>query len=172
VIGSYAGFRPLLAGREGSTADLSRRHAIVTDTETGMVTVVGGKLTTYRRMAQDTVDRLLGEGRQRSRTARLPLVGAAPADVLRRVRAPDRLVRRYGIEAPAVAALAAGDPSLLEPIADGVPVLGVELVFGMRHEGAMNLEDLLDRRTRIGLIPKQRREAERAAAVVAGAVAA
>jgi glycerol-3-phosphate dehydrogenase len=172
VIGSYAGFRPLLAGREGSTADLSRRHAIVTDAETGMVTVVGGKLTTYRRMAQDTVDRVLGEGRPRSRTARLPLVGAAPPDVLHGLRAPSRLVRRYGIEAPAVAELARGAPSLLEPIAGGVPVLGVELVFGIRHEGAMNLDDLLDRRTRLGLIPEQRRAAEHAAAQVAGAVAA
>jgi glycerol-3-phosphate dehydrogenase len=172
VIGSYAGFRPLLAGREGSTADLSRRHAIVTDAETGMVTVVGGKLTTYRRMAQDTLERVLDGGKSRSRTAHLPLVGAAPVDVLRGLRAPSRLVRRYGIEAPAVAALAAGEASLLEPIADGVPVLGVELVFGLRHEGAMNLDDLLDRRTRLGLIPKQRRAAQHAAEELMGAVAA
>src|SRR5207249_6127902 len=75
VIGSYAGFRPLLAGEEGSTADLSRRHSIVEDPETGMVTVVGGKLTTYRRMAQDAVDRMLGDERRPCRTAHLPLVG-------------------------------------------------------------------------------------------------
>ncbi len=78
VIGSYAGLRPLLSAGGESTRDLSRRHAIVVDSRTGMVTVVGGKLTTYRRMAQDTVDRLLGGGGPRSATARLPLVGAAP----------------------------------------------------------------------------------------------
>ena len=172
VIGSYAGFRPLLAGREDSTADLSRRHAIVTDPETGAVTVVGGKLTTYRRMAEETVDRVLGNSKRPSRTSSLPLVGAAPLDVLRGLRAPQRLVRRYGIEAPAVAALAAGDRSLLEPISQGVQVLGVELVFGMRHEGAMNVDDLLDRRTRLGLIPEQRRAAEQQAEHLAGAIAA
>ena len=164
VIGRFAGFRPLLAGAEASTADLSRRHAIVRDEETGVHTVVGGKLTTYRRMAQDTMDRVLGPHAPRCRTARLPLVGAAPDDVLRSLRAPERLVRRYGLEAPAVAALAAGDPQLLEPIAAGLPVLGVELAFGLEHEGALTVDDLLDRRVRLGLVPAERRAAEAAAA--------
>jgi glycerol-3-phosphate dehydrogenase len=172
VIGRYAGFRPLLAGREDSTADLSRRHAIVGDPVTGMVTVVGGKLTTYRRMAQDTVDRLLEEERRPCRTERLPLVGAAPHDILRRIRAPARLVRRYGIEAPAVASEAGADVSLLEPIAEGVPVLGVELLFGLHHEGALTIDDLLDRRTRLGLIPAERVAAEAATADMLRAVAA
>ncbi|TMB91470.1 MAG: glycerol-3-phosphate dehydrogenase/oxidase [Chloroflexi bacterium] len=171
VIGSYAGFRPLLAGEEGSTADLSRRHSIVEDPETGLVTVVGGKLTTYRRMAQDAVDRMLGDERRPCRTAHLPLVGAAPAEVLRRLDEPRRLVRRYGIEAAAVVAAAGGDQSLLEPI-EGTPVLGVELLFGLRHEGALGLDDLLDRRTRVGLIPEQRRAVEAAAASLLEAAAA
>ena len=171
VIGSYAGFRPLLAGESGSTADLSRRHSIVEDAETGMVTVVGGKLTTYRRMAQDAVDRMLGAAPRPCRTAHLPLVGAAPAEVLRTLDEPRRLVRRYGIEAPAVAALAAGRNSMLEPI-DATPVLGVELLFGLRHEGALGLDDLLDRRTRVGLIPEQRRAVAAAAANLLDAVAA
>jgi len=172
VIGRFAGFRPLLAGGEGSTADLSRHHAVVEDPETGAVTVVGGKLTTYRRMAQDAVDRLLdGKGRP-SRTAHLPLAGAAPGDVLRSLAGPSRLVRRYGIEAPRVASLAAGDARLLEPIADGLPVLGVELIFGLRHEGALSLDDLLDRRVRLGLVPSERRAAEAAATELAGANAA
>lgn len=171
VIGSYAGFRPLLSGGEARTSDLSRRHAIIEDERTGVITVVGGKLTTYRRMAQDTVDRLTGV-RQRSRTARLPLVGAAPRDVLRAIAAPRRLVRRYGIEAPAVASLAGRDPSLLEPIAPGVQVLGVELLFGLSSEGAITLDDLLDRRVRLGLVPAQRRAAEAAAARLFHAAAA
>jgi glycerol-3-phosphate dehydrogenase len=162
VIGSYAGLRPLLSAGIESTRDLSRRHAIVEDPRTGMVTVVGGKLTTYRRMAQDTVDRIAPG--VRSRTAGLPLVGAAPPSVLSGLEAPERVVRRYGIEAPAVMSLASGDPSLAQPIADGVAALGVELLFGVLHEGARTLDDLLDRRVRLGLVPSERRAAEAAAA--------
>jgi len=172
VTGRFAGFRPLLAGREGSTADLSRRHAIVEDAECGVITVVGGKLTTYRRMAEDTVDRLVSGQHRPSRTARLPLVGAAPVEVLRGIDAPQRLVRRYGIEARQVAALAAADRSLLDPIAEGLPVLGVELLHGMQHEGALTLDDLLDRRVRLGLVPRDRRAAEASAASLVGALAA
>ena len=84
---------------------------------------------------------------------------------------PRRLVRRYGIEAAAVVAAAGGDQSLLEPI-EGTPVLGVELLFGLRHEGALGLDDLLDRRTRVGLIPEQRRAVEAAAASLLEAAAA
>jgi glycerol-3-phosphate dehydrogenase len=145
VVGSFAGVRPLLAGVEGRTADLSRRHAVVQG-EDGMWTVLGGKLTTYRRMAQDAVDHLTD---QRCRSADLPLVGAVgpvPTNV------PERLVRRYGAEAGDVAALAVRDPRLLDPIAPGVPVLGVELAWGVVAEGALDAEDLLERRTRLSLV--------------------
>jgi len=162
VIGSYAGLRPLLSAGGESTRDLSRRHAIVEDPRTGMLTVVGGKLTTYRRMAQDTVDRI-APGRP-SRTAELPLVGAAPPSVLKALDVPDRLRRRYGVEAPAVVSLASRDPALLRPLADGVAALGVEIVFGVLHEGARTLDDLLDRRVRLGLVPAERHAAEEAAA--------
>src|SRR5205807_1932349 len=83
-------------GESARTADLSRKHAIVEDRDSGVITVVGGKLTTYRHMAQQTVDRLLKHDPRACRTARLPLVGAAPHDVLRSLRAPARLIRRYG----------------------------------------------------------------------------
>jgi glycerol-3-phosphate dehydrogenase len=158
VVGRFAGLRPLLAGGDESTADLSRRHAVVEGAD-GVLTVVGGKLTTYRRMAQDTVDRIAarpGVGVGRCRTASLPLVGAASPSDLSRVPAPARLVRRYGAEAPVVASLAAGDPALLAPVAEGLPVLGVELLFGATHEGALTVEDLLDRRTRLGLVAADR----------------
>jgi glycerol-3-phosphate dehydrogenase len=131
-----------------------------------MLTVVGGKLTTYRRMAQDTVDRI-APGR-RSRTAALPLVGAAPASVLKALDVPDRLRRRYGVEAPAVMSLASGDPTLLRPLAGGIAALGVEIVFGVLHEGARTLDDLLDRRVRLGLVPAERHAAEEAAARLVG----
>ena len=152
VCGRYAGLRPLAAG-DGATADLSRRHAIVEDPASGALAVVGGKLTTYRRMAEDAVDRLTDRP---CRTARLPLVGAAAPSALRSVAAPERLVRRYGTEAPAVVALADGRPELLEPLGEGVPVSGAELLWGTRHELALTASDLADRRTRAGLVPEWR----------------
>ncbi|MFH8798338.1 glycerol-3-phosphate dehydrogenase/oxidase [Streptomyces sp. NPDC017936] len=165
VVGAFAGLRPLLdtaspadRGGTGRTADISRRHAVVTG-DGGVVTVVGGKLTTYRRMAEDAVDAAVAAGRltaARCGTAGLPLVGAAPARVLRAVAAPSRLVRRYGTEAVAVRALAARDPRLAEPVVPGHPVTGAELVWAVRHEGALDEADLLDRRTRIGLVPDDR----------------
>jgi len=145
VIGSFAGVRPLLAGAEGRTADLSRRHAVVRGDD-GAWTVLGGKLTTYRRMAQDAVDVLTDVP---CRTTALPLLGAT-GPVPRGL--PPRLVRRYGSEAGEVAQLAAADPRLLAPVAPGVPVLGVELAWGVVAEGALTTEDLLERRTRVSLV--------------------
>lgn len=155
VVGSFAGLRPLVAGDAGRTADLSRRH-LVSRGSTGVVTVVGGKLTTYRKMAEDAVDAaLVGAGlpAEPCRTKRLPLVGAASRFALARTAAPARLVRRYGAEAPDLVALAAGAPQLLEPVAPGLPVLRVELDWGVLAEGARSVADLLDRRTRLGLVP-------------------
>ena len=155
VVGSFAGLRPLVAGDAGRTADLSRRH-LVTRGSTGVVTVVGGKLTTYRKMAEDAVDAAIagaGLGAEPCRTRRLPLVGAASRQALARTPAPPRLVRRYGAEAPALVALADGEPGLLEPVAPGLPVLQVELDWGVLAEGARSVADLLERRTRLGLVP-------------------
>jgi glycerol-3-phosphate dehydrogenase len=162
VVGRFVGLRPLLAGEEGRTADLSRRHALVEDPDTGVLAVVGGKLTTYRRMAQDAVDAIAarsGVRAGRCRTRNLPLVGAGalPAGL------PEQLVRRYGGEARRVAALAEGRPELLRPVADGVPVLGVELLFAARHELALTVEDAVERRVRAGLVPEWRHELAAAA---------
>jgi glycerol-3-phosphate dehydrogenase len=171
VAGTYAGLRPLPAA-EGHTADLSRKHALLTSPN-GVVTIVGGKLTTYRRMAEDAVDRVVSLGRLDAgpcRTARLPLVGAThegslagggaldipevPSAVL---NAPTRLLERYGSEAGSVLALMVRDPELAEPGPTGVT--GAELVWAVRHEGALDVADLLDRRTRIGLVPEDREAA-------------
>lgn len=160
VLGSYAGFRPLLDTGAGSTADISRRHAIIESADGRMITVVGGKLTTYRRMAEEAVDRITRRhGGAASTTASLPLLGAGPLPA-EAAELPARLVRRFGSEAPLVASFAAGDKSLLEPLFAGTPVLGVELVFGVNHEGAMDVDDLLDRRVRLGLVPTERRRVE------------
>jgi glycerol-3-phosphate dehydrogenase len=160
VVGRFAGLRPLVAGDEGATADLSRRHALIEDPDTDVLTIVGGKLTTYRRMAQDTVDAIAarpGVAAGPCRTATLPLVGAQPADAPR-PGVPERLARRYGAEARDVLALADGRPELLEPLADDVPVTGAELCFAAQRELALTVDDLLDRRTRIGLVPARRAE--------------
>jgi glycerol-3-phosphate dehydrogenase len=134
-----------------------------------VVTVVGGKLTTYRRMAQDAVDAAVaaaGLPARPCRTRDLPLVGAAPRDALAGTAAPERLVRRYGVEAPAVVANASALPDPLAPVAEGVPVTAAELLWGVTHEGALDVADLLDRRTRVGLVADDRVRAEPAARAV------
>jgi glycerol-3-phosphate dehydrogenase len=161
VVGAFAGLRPLLAGTARRTAELSRRHEVSTS-PAGITTVVGGKLTTYRSTARDAVDAAVtfaGLAAAPCRTARLPLVGAGSPAQLARVAAPARLVARYGVEAPAVLAGAAEDPDLLAPVADGIAVTGTELLWAVRHEGALDESDLLDRRTRIGLVPADRHRA-------------
>ncbi|WP_269858295.1 glycerol-3-phosphate dehydrogenase/oxidase [Streptomyces sp. RPT161] len=164
VVGAFAGLRPLLdnasddGGSAGRTSDISRRHAVLTSGD-GVVTIVGGKLTTYRRMAQDAVDAALAARALTAapcRTARLPLVGAASRASLAAVPAPRRLIARYGTEAAAIHALGESDPRLREPVADGVPVTRAELLWAVRHEGALDESDLLDRRTRVGLVPADR----------------
>ncbi len=176
VVGAYAGLRPLL-DTGTSTADLSRRHAVLVS-GSGVVTVVGGKLTTYRRMAEDAVDQAVSTAHLDAGpcvTRTLPLLGAAPHEELAALRAPERLVRRFGSEAPAVLADAIAvtglhSNELLEPVAPGLRVTLAELVFGITHEGASTVEDLLDRRTRIGLVPEDVELARPAAARALGLV--
>jgi glycerol-3-phosphate dehydrogenase len=167
LVGAYAGLRPLVlpasagTGPGNSTADLSRKHLLAWDGP--VLTVVGGKLTTYRAMAAEAVDAVvvrLGRGARRSPTARLPLVGAAPTAALARVAAPARLVHRYGTEAPVVAGLGGG------PVVEGRPETVGELRFAVLAEGARSVADLLDRRTRIGLVSEERARAEAVAAAV------
>jgi glycerol-3-phosphate dehydrogenase len=170
VAGTYAGLRPLVEGDGDKTADLSRKHAVIRGGG-GLVSVVGGKLTTYRRMAQDAVDAAVAAGGLTGRagpcrTRDLPLVGAAGRDALAAVPAPARLVDRHGTEAPAIVALAAGDPDLLAPVAPGLDVLGVEVLHAAAAEGALDADDVLDRRTRIGLVTADRERARPAVAAL------
>jgi glycerol-3-phosphate dehydrogenase len=173
VVGTYAGLRPLLRAG-GRTADLSRRHAVLTS-RTGVVTIVGGKLTTYRRMAQDALDTAVRQGRLDAgpcRTRRLPLAGAVPRAELARLTATSpspRLVRRYGADARLVLEATRdvsglGDDELLAPATASVPITLAELLFGITHEGAHDVDDLLDRRTRVGLVPADRAASESLAA--------
>ena len=121
-------------------------------------------------MAEDAVDAVLDRiplPAGPCRTKDLPIVGAASRGALARVEAPARLVRRYGTEAPALLAhgrsLGCDDATLLGPVAEGLTTTTVELLWGVGHEGALDVADLLDRRTRIGLVPADRVLAETAA---------
>jgi glycerol-3-phosphate dehydrogenase len=162
VIGSYAGLRPLI-DRPGRSPDLSRKHAVLTDGN-GVITIIGGKLTTYRKMAQDAVDAAVRDGLPLhagpSRTDRLPTIGATRRTSLSTVDAPGRLVAKYGSEAPRVAALGEVDTALGEPLSAGIPITAAEVVWAVRHEGALNAEDVLERRTRLSLVPADAGAAE------------
>ena len=144
VVGTWAGLRPLVAGAASShSADLSRRHR-VTSSRPGLVAIGGGKLTTYRAMAADTVDQVeeeLGRPHIASRTARMPLRGAAGAG-------DSHLAARYGSEARVLDALVAGDASLAEPLVPSLPYLRAEALYAARYEMARTLDDVLARRTR------------------------
>jgi glycerol-3-phosphate dehydrogenase len=167
VIGSYAGLRPLIDTGAGRTADISRDHAVI-ESPSGVVSVVGGKLTEYRHMAQDVLDRaiaLRGLAAGPCRTRNLPLTGApanpgsdaAPARPL-----PSSLVARFGAEAAKVIASATCDRPT-EPVADGIDVIRAEFEYAVTHEGALSVDDILDRRTRIGLVAADRERAVAAA---------
>ena len=156
IVGGYAGFRPLIkTSATSSSADLSRRHALLRDSRTGALTVVGGKLTAYRRMAEDAVDDVVRVGGLQAgpcRTTELGLVGkgAAAPDL------PERLVALYGTDAATVTDYCKADPSLGEPVCEGIPLTGAEVRFSVEHELALTVEDVIDRRTRWGLVDVDR----------------
>ncbi len=161
VAGAYAGLRPLIDAGEGRTSDLSRDHAVLQN-DSGMFSIVGGKLTEYRLMAQDVLDKAVaarGLPQTPCRTRNLPLVGAnhvgsqqAPGEL------PASLVARYGAEAAAVLVLARCDRPT-EKVAEGIDVTRAEFEFAVTHEGALDAGDILDRRTRIGLVAADRERA-------------
>ena len=146
VVGSWAGLRPLVAGAGSErSADLSRRHR-VTRGPGDVVTIAGGKLTTYRAMAADTVDEVqavLGRRRSPSRTAHLTLRGAAGGG-----DPSDHLAGRYGGEARVLRAMIAAEPALSGPLVPTLPYLQAEAVYAARYEMARTLDDVLARRTR------------------------
>ena len=183
IVGVYAGLRPLLHGESDSTSKLSREHAVTTVTP-GLITVAGGKYTTYRVMAADTVDAVveaIGFPDRRSRTEGIPLVGAAGLEAVRRQRdeiarraglSParvDRLLARYGAEVPDVLAVLDGDPTLADPLPGADTCIGAEIRFAATHEGALHLDDVLTRRTRVSI---ESRDRGVAAAPVAAAIVA
>jgi glycerol-3-phosphate dehydrogenase len=166
VLGTWAGLRPLIReDADQRTADLSRRHH-VNVSDAGLITITGGKLTTYREMSRDAVntavDRLADLGQRgigrsrierrlrRSPTAKLPLRGAEGWE-----NENDRdphLAERYGSEARVVRAMIEADPTLGEPMLPGLPYRKAEAVYAARYEMATTLDDVMTRRTRARLL--------------------
>ena len=170
VVGTWAGLRPLVkSASSGRTADLSRRHKVARS-RSGVVTITGGKLTTYREMAADTVDAVVDDVLTirpgstqvgKSATKNLRLRGTDGFDTLdsttsvypsvsRELR--EHLGGRYGGEARLLMAAVAEDPSLGEPLVTGLPYVRAEALFAVRHEMATSVDDVLSRRTRARLL--------------------
>jgi glycerol-3-phosphate dehydrogenase len=170
IVGSWAGLRPLVkAAASGRTADLSRKHKVARSRSV-LVTITGGKLTTYREMAADTVDevvdvlgaRLDHRSVGRSRTKRLRLRGAdgydefvasPPASSLSPAQLT-HLAYRYGGDARTLVAMVEHEPGLAQPLVPGLPYLRAEARYAARYEMARSLDDLLSRRTRARLLAR------------------
>jgi glycerol-3-phosphate dehydrogenase len=159
VTGAYAGVRPLISsGDKRKSVDISRKAELY-ETSSGLITITGGKLTTWRRMAKLAVDRLvLRDGREAPcRTHEIPLGEAVDPEVLTRVEGVpedsyEPLARRYGHAAEDVLALAAGRGELAQPIVPGLPDLLAEAAYAAAREQARSVGDALLRRTRLGLL--------------------
>ena len=165
ILGVYAGLRPLLAGESEETSSLSREHAVARVVP-GLISIAGGKYTTYRVMAADAVDsgaEELPKLVQPSCTDRVPLLGADGYFAVRnqsdalaseyglhphRVR---HLLERYGSLIREVLDPGRSDRALLEPVPDAPDYLLAEIRYAVTHEGALHLEDVLTRRTRISI---------------------
>jgi glycerol-3-phosphate dehydrogenase len=186
IVGVYAGLRPLLYGEDDATSKLSREHAVST-ADTGLISVAGGKYTTYRVMAKDAID--LAASRLESdvppcRTDRLPLIGAegfpgCRARCMELARAVglgedriERLLDRYGSLTLELLAQIADRPDLAESLDGADGYLRVEALYAATHEGVLHLDDLLTRRTRISIETEDRglRAAETICELVAEAL--
>jgi glycerol-3-phosphate dehydrogenase len=165
VEGVYAGLRPLLAGESEATSKLSREHTVAHPVP-GLVVVAGGKYTTYRVMAKDAVDEAVHGLDHRVAeccTEKVPLAGAEGYPALWNARARiaartglhvarvEHLLNRYGTLVDEVLELIAGDPRLGEPLPAADDYLKAEVVYACSHEGALHLDDVLTRRTRISI---------------------
>ncbi len=165
IEGVYAGLRPLLSGESASTSQLSREHAVA-HAAPGLVVVAGGKYTTYRVMAEDAVDAVVHGLRRRVApciTTRTPIVGSIGYEASRNrrhhiarssglhVARIEHLLARYGSLYAEVLALLEADPSLAEPLAGAEDHLRAEVVYAAASEGALHLEDVLERRTHISI---------------------
>jgi glycerol-3-phosphate dehydrogenase len=159
LVGAYAGVRPLISsGDARKSVDISRKAELY-ETSSGLITITGGKLTTWRRMAKLAVDRLVErDGREAPcRTHEIPLGQPVDPSALQRVegvagQSYEALAARYGHAAEHVLELAAEDCALTRPLVEGHPDLLAEAPFSARSEQARTVGDVLLRRTRLGVI--------------------
>ncbi len=158
VVGSIAGCRPLVAPPGGKTVEIKRNHEIHTASD-GLVTIVGGKLTTSRHMAEQTIDaaqKVIGK-RGKCSTKTAYLLGAAgydPQAIVASGGLGAHLGERYGTEARFVSDLLQANPALQKPIVEGLPHLEAEVVYAARHEFARSVDDVLSRRIRARLMAR------------------
>ncbi|HEX6154291.1 MAG TPA: glycerol-3-phosphate dehydrogenase/oxidase [Solirubrobacterales bacterium] len=179
LVGAYAGVRPLIStGDPRKSVDISRKAELY-ETSSGMLTITGGKLTTWRRMAKQTVDRLVErEGREAPcHTHEIPLgMQARPEDLEAPEgvgeEATEQLAFRYGHAARKVLAIARNEPKLARPIVPGRPDLLAEAVLAARHEQARSVADVLLRRTRLGILAAPELRTAKAVRPVADALGA
>ena len=185
IQGVYAGLRPLLSGESEMTSELSREHAVARP-QPGLISIAGGKYTTYRVMAQDAVDAArndIGGDVSDSVTEFIPLSGAEGYVALlnqvdRLARKQDlpvwrirHLLERYGSLVHELFALAENDRTLYEPLPGAEEYLKVEIRYAATHEAALHLDDFLTRRTRVSIETRHRgTESARAAADIVGPV--
>jgi glycerol-3-phosphate dehydrogenase len=163
IVGAYAGVRPLISAADPKkSVDISRRAELY-ETSSGLITITGGKLTTWRRMAKITVDRIVErEFRQAPcRTHEIPLGHPVEPDGLATSAAVGEgsvrhLASRYGLFAERILKLCDESPELAEPIVEGRPDLLAEVLVAARHEQARSVPDVLLRRTRLGLLAGRR----------------
>jgi glycerol-3-phosphate dehydrogenase len=163
LAGAYAGVRPLISSADPKkSVDISRKAELY-ETSSGLITITGGKLTTWRRMAKMVVDRMVEREFRDApcRTHEIPLGHPVDPDMLRDgtgigAQAHAHLASRYGLFAERVLAICAEDPDLCRPIVEGMPDLLVEAVVAARHEQARTVADVLLRRTRLGLLAGRR----------------
>jgi glycerol-3-phosphate dehydrogenase len=165
VVGTWAGLRPLLqpgTKSETQSAKVSREHTVASPVP-GLVSIAGGKFTTYRVMAKDAVDYVLGKGAKtnRSVTQNIPLVGADGFRTADETLGPvlaelgwdqaiiDHLLHRYGANIREIVQLSLDDPSLAASLEHASAYLRAEIVYAITHEGALHLDDLMMRRTRM-----------------------
>lgn len=171
VVGSIAGCRPLVGTAGGKTVEMKRNHEIRVAAD-GLITIVGGKLTTSRHMAEETIDaasKILGRKKACS-TKTAYLLGAAgydPQAILASGGLSAHLGERYGTEAHFVSDIIQADSSLVKPIVEGLPYTEAEVVYAVRHELASTVDDVLSRRIRARLMA---RDASAAAAERVGEI--
>jgi len=169
VISTTAGLRPLVSEDDKSTSELSRKDELI-ESDSGLISMIGGKLTTYRRIAERVVDRVmerLGRARGKCMTGQIELAGGVLSDAQMKDESPrmaaeyalpvetvEHLMHKYAGNSRVILEITRESPDLRSPLIEGLPHIAAEVVYAARYEMAMTVEDFLARRTRIALLSR------------------